>query len=183
MIDRTARNAASRVDFASVQSAMRAPSTPAVVFCAGGRRSRDRAFPKRRCQISGVLVPDIHEPPLRIHPDIRRLTEFGAVRFALRLDGIERDAFAVRFRGRVYAWVNSCRHQSLPLDFGDAHFFDERADALVCCHHGARYDPASGVCVDGPCEGARLTALAIEQRGNELWCLGRSEISGAASSD
>jgi nitrite reductase/ring-hydroxylating ferredoxin subunit len=123
------------------------------------------------------------DPPLRIHPDARRLSELGSVRFTLRLDGVERDAFAVRYHGRFHAWVNSCRHQSQPLDFGDGQFFDEAADALVCCHHGARYDPASGVCVDGPCEGARLTPLALEQRGHELWCLGRRDVSGAANSD
>ena len=50
------------------------------------------------------------------------------------------------------------------LDFGDAHFFDDAYDALVCCHHGARYRPETGECVDGPCEGGRLTALAMEER-------------------
>ena len=88
------------------------------------------------------------------------------------LDGIERDAFAVRYRGRVHAYLNSCRHQALHLDFGDAHFFDEAYDALVCCHHGARYDPASGRCLDGPCAGGALTMLLIEERAGDLWCLG-----------
>jgi nitrite reductase/ring-hydroxylating ferredoxin subunit len=131
----------------------------------------------------GDITPLSSDPPLRIHPDARRLNELASVRFTLRLDGVERDAFAVRFRGRFHAWVNSCRHQSLPLDFGDGHFFDEAADALVCCHHGARYDPASGVCMAGPCEGARLTALELEQRGHELWCVGRRGVSGAENSD
>ena len=88
------------------------------------------------------------------------------------LEGIERDAFAVRFRGRVHAYLNSCRHQALQLDFGDAHFFDEAYDALVCCHHGARYDPASGRCLDGPCAGGALTMLLIEEREGGVWCLG-----------
>ena len=105
-------------------------------------------------------------------PVAARLSEVEGVRFTLRLDGLPRDAFAVRWRGRPYAYLNTCRHQGLNLDFGDAHFFDEARDALVCCHHGARYDPASGACAGGPCAGGALTALILEERGGALWCVG-----------
>lgn len=110
--------------------------------------------------------------PVRILGDARRLREGEGCRFTVTLDGVARDAFAVRYRGRVHAYVNSCRHQSLPLDFGDARFFDEAYDALVCCHHGARYRPDTGECVGGPCHGGRLTALAVEVREGALWCVG-----------
>jgi len=110
--------------------------------------------------------------PVRILPDARRLREGDGARFTVTLDGVARDAFVVRYRGRAHAYVNSCRHQSLPLDFGDAHFFDEAYDALVCCHHGARYRPETGECVAGPCQGGRLTALAVEERDGALWCVG-----------
>ena len=101
--------------------------------------------------------------------DARSLREMGGVRFTVTLDGVSREAFAVRWRGQVYAYVNSCRHQALPLDFGDAHFFDEQADALVCCHHGARYRPDTGECIEGPCVGGRLTRVEVTLRGDELW--------------
>lgn len=107
---------------------------------------------------------------IRVIADARQLREMGGARFTVTLDGVERDAFAVRWRGTVHAYVNSCRHQSLPLDFGDAHFFDESADALVCCHHGARYRPDTGECFEGPCEGARLTRLVVAERDGALWC-------------
>jgi nitrite reductase/ring-hydroxylating ferredoxin subunit len=110
--------------------------------------------------------------PVRILADARRLREGDGARFELRVDGVARDAFVVRFRGRAYAYVNSCRHQSLPLDFGDARFFDDDYDALVCCHHGARYRPETGECVAGPCAGGRLTPLRVEQRDGALWCVG-----------
>ncbi len=79
-------------------------------------------------------------------------------------------------QGAVHAFVNSCRHQSLPLDFGDGHFFDDAFDAIVCCHHGARFAPESGECIEGPCRGAYLTALALEERDGALWCTGRRAI-------
>jgi len=113
--------------------------------------------------------------PQRVAEDVRRLSEMSGVRFTIHLDGVEWPAFVIRRRGRFHGYLNVCRHEARELDFGDAHFFDEAADALVCCHHGARYDPETGVCVAGPCAGARLTALALEQRGHELWCVGRSE--------
>lgn len=102
------------------------------------------------------------------------LRDGDGVRFRLTLDGLATEAFAVRWNGRVYAYTNACRHQSLPLDFGDAHFFDEAFDALVCCHHGARFAPDTGRCVAGPCVGASLTALAVEERDGQLWCTGRA---------
>jgi nitrite reductase/ring-hydroxylating ferredoxin subunit len=112
--------------------------------------------------------------PLRILPDARRLGECQGVRFHLVLEGVDREALAVRWRGRVYGYVNTCRHQSLPLDFGDGHFFDEVCDALVCCHHGARYRPDTGECFEGPCLGSRLTRLMVEERDGGLWCAGQA---------
>lgn len=108
--------------------------------------------------------------PVRIAT--RPPAEGEAVKFVVRLHGLAREAFAVRWKGAVHAYLNTCRHQSLPLDFGDAHFFDDAYDALVCVQHGARYAPDSGACVDGPCEGGRLTRLRLEERADGLWCVG-----------
>jgi len=105
-------------------------------------------------------------------PEARRLGEGQGVRFTVVLGGVRRDAFAVRYRGQVHAYLNTCRHQSLQLDFGDAHFFDDAYDALVCCHHGARYRPGTGECLEGPCAGGVLAALATEERDGALWCVG-----------
>ena len=118
-----------------------------------------------------MLEPDSFAP-VRVIPEPHRVGEGSAIRFRVSLYGIERDAFAVRYRGRLYAYVNSCGHQHQPLDFGDAHFFDDDYDALVCCHHGARYDPETGACRSGPCDGGALTALALEERDGALWCVG-----------
>jgi nitrite reductase/ring-hydroxylating ferredoxin subunit len=112
-------------------------------------------------------------PPVLVMRDARRLREGDGVRFRILDHGLERDAFAVRYHGAVAAYLNTCRHQSLMLDFGDARFFDDAYDALVCCHHGARYEPGTGVCVAGPCVGSRLTRLGIEERDGGLWCTGR----------
>jgi len=118
-------------------------------------------------------VNDALPRPVLVLREARRLREGEGVRFRILDHGFECEAFAVRFRGSVLAYLNVCRHEGLTLDFGDAHFFDEAFDALVCCQHGARYEPESGVCVAGPCVGARLTRLGIEERDGALWCTGR----------
>lgn len=102
-----------------------------------------------------------------------RLAEGASVRFRITLDGVQRDAFAIRWRGGLYAYVDSCRHQARSLSHGDGHVLDAAEGLLVCRHHGARYAPASGLCTEGPCRGARLTALSLEERGGALWCSGR----------
>ena len=118
-----------------------------------------------------MSAPDFEA--VRVLDDHRRLAEGAGVRFTVMLDGLVTDAFAVRFHSQFYAYVNICRHEGLPLDFADAHFFDDDYDALVCCHHGARYQPETGACRGGPCAGGALTPLVLEQRGPELWCTGR----------
>ena len=108
----------------------------------------------------------------KILEDASRLREGGAVKFDVTRDGIRREAFVVRYRGKLYGYVNTCRHQSLPLDFGDAHFFDDEYDAILCCQHGARYRPETGESFEGACVGGRLTPVAIEEREGAIWTSG-----------
>lgn len=108
--------------------------------------------------------------------DPLRLVEGSSVRFRVTLDGVLRDAFAVRWCGGVYAYVDTCRHLARSLSYGDGQVLDAAEGMLICRHHGARYVPRSGVCVEGPCLGAKLTALAIEERDGALWCTGRLSV-------
>lgn len=83
------------------------------------------------------------------------------VRFEIDEYGDPAAAFAVRYRGRVYAYLNRCTHVGLELDFMPGHFFDSSGELLICATHGAVYDPASGRCAGGPCNGASLEPLPI----------------------
>jgi nitrite reductase/ring-hydroxylating ferredoxin subunit len=131
--------------------------------------ARQRQPPTAR----GDAVSDA-SPDVRVTPDHARHAEGAGLRFEIVLDGVREPAFAVRWKGAWHAYLNRCRHESRLLDFGDAHFFDDAFDALVCCHHGARYRPDTGACLEGPCAGGGLTRLALELRGRELWCTGRA---------
>ncbi len=72
--------------------------------------------------------------------------------------------FAVRFGGVVRAYVNRCPHLGVELDWEPGEFFEESGLYLVCSTHGAIFEPSTGQCVAGPCRGARLEAIAVEER-------------------
>lgn len=73
-------------------------------------------------------------------------------------------AFAIRYRGKVYAYLNRCAHVPIELDWMPGRFFDHSGLYLICATHGALYEPESGYCVAGPCRGARLQAIAVVER-------------------
>lgn len=80
-------------------------------------------------------------------------------------------AFAVRYGGQVYAYLNRCAHVPVELDWMEGKFFDLSATMLICAVHGAHYDPRTGRCLMGPCKGARLRALAIEEVDGQVYLL------------
>jgi nitrite reductase/ring-hydroxylating ferredoxin subunit len=86
------------------------------------------------------------------------------LRFTVASGAAAVPAFAVRFRGRIHAYVNLCAHRELELDWPPGEFFDASGTLLVCSVHGAMYDPESGRCVAGPCAGATLAKLQVIER-------------------
>ena len=98
------------------------------------------------------------------------LAEGGkGVRFKLRRFGIEASAFAVRYEGKVFAYLNSCAHIPVELDWLEGEFFDKSGLYLICATHGATFEPDSGRCVMGPCRGQHLVALPVEERGGNVY--------------
>ncbi|MBI2317242.1 MAG: Rieske 2Fe-2S domain-containing protein [Betaproteobacteria bacterium] len=85
------------------------------------------------------------------------------VRFEVRWQGQAAQAFAVRFRGAVRAYLNRCGHLPMELDWIPGKFFDGEGALLICSTHGALYEPGSGRCAGGPCADG-LVPLAVEER-------------------
>jgi len=108
----------------------------------------------------------------RVICDSRALEEGGTgVRFSVQTTDGEQPAFAVRYCGKVYAYVNRCAHVPVELDWMDGAFFDYSKLYLICATHGAMYLPNTGVCVQGPCPGKRLKPVAVEERGGQILLL------------
>ena len=89
-------------------------------------------------------------------------------RFAIAPGGEAQDAFAVRWCGTARAYVNRCPHMGTELDWQPGEFFEESGLYLVCATHGALFDPATGLCVAGPCRGASLERVSIREEGGEV---------------
>ena len=85
------------------------------------------------------------------------------VRFTVDRHGVSEPAFAVRFQGRVQAYLNRCGHVPVELDWQPGEFFDHSGLYLICATHGALYAPESGRCLGGRCNGKGLVAVAVTE--------------------
>jgi len=90
------------------------------------------------------------------------------VRFEVRRGDGPHTAFAIRYEGRVHAYLNRCAHVGVELDWQLGRFFDADGMVLICSTHGALYDPATGACRGGPCRGAGLVGVAVDEVDGEV---------------
>ena len=65
----------------------------------------------------------------------------------------------LRWGRNVRAYENRCPHKGTNLDWEQGEFLDGDGTRIQCGKHGALFDLGSGECVEGPCLGARLTAI------------------------
>jgi nitrite reductase/ring-hydroxylating ferredoxin subunit len=94
------------------------------------------------------------------------------VRFEVEYFGASTPAFVVRYAGAVHAYLNRCAHVAMELDWQEGVFFDLAGRDLLCSTHGATYDTRSGRCVGGPCNGASLVKLRVEERDGMVYFMG-----------
>ncbi len=98
--------------------------------------------------------------------ELKALPAGGSLRFPL--DPL-REGFAVRAPdGSVHAYVNICPHRLQPVDVGDGRLWTS-VGQIECQAHGARFDPATGACTGGPCDGSPLTPVQFEERDGAAW--------------
>lgn len=77
-------------------------------------------------------------------------------------DGDVDEALLTRLDDGVVAYLNRCMHfRHIRIDKGDG--APMRDGELVCQNHAAMFEADSGVCTYGPCEGAVLDEVAIDE--------------------
>lgn len=109
------------------------------------------------------VLPNGHDP-LHALCSSRDLINGGqAVPFDVVYAGQTCRAFAVRFEGRVHAYLNRCTHVAMEMDWQPNRFFDDTGRWLLCSTHGAVYQPDTGACAGGPCRGG-LIKIPLEER-------------------
>jgi nitrite reductase/ring-hydroxylating ferredoxin subunit len=106
------------------------------------------------------------------------LVERGpAIRFELESGAGKTPAFVVAFGNAVHAYENRCPHRGTELDWQPGQVFDESGLYLVCATHGALFEAASGLCIDGPCHGTSLTKVPIIEADGAVWCVAAQQRS------
>lgn len=121
------------------------------------------------------LIPPVADanPPTQTPLCASNQVEEGGTGFRFELDwhGAPAAAFVIRHRGRVHAYLNRCGHVPVELDWQPGEFFDTSRLYLLCATHGALYDPATGACLGGRCNGRGLVVLPIEERDGHLFLI------------
>jgi nitrite reductase/ring-hydroxylating ferredoxin subunit len=79
--------------------------------------------------------------------------------------------FVVRTDQGIRAYVNQCPHTGAPLNWQPDQFFDLDNQHIQCALHMALFEPLSGKCVWGPCQGDALTEIAISVVDETLFAL------------
>ena len=67
----------------------------------------------------------------------------------------------VRRGYRLWAYVNNCPHNHIPLDALHPRFVTHDGEWIVCSTHEAVFRFEDGYCEDGPCRGRSLEAVAV----------------------
>lgn len=65
-------------------------------------------------------------------------------------DGEEVEIFVVRKEGEIFAYINECPHQLLPLNWKDDVFLTLDKSRILCVMHGATFRIETGEVLSGP---------------------------------
>ncbi|MEZ0243090.1 MAG: Rieske (2Fe-2S) protein [Sphingomonas sp.] len=102
--------------------------------------------------------PNVTLGPLEIIPDGK------ARNFVLEMRAGRFHGFVVRKGEAVHGYVDRCAHMALPLTQTLDDYLTPDGSLIQCSWHGARYGIEDGVCVGGPCSGAKLICWPVTVR-------------------
>lgn len=78
------------------------------------------------------------------------------------------DIFIQRRGGEIFGYVNICPHVGTPLNMDEGQFMEKSGRYLMCHTHGALFQLDDGLCVAGPCNGARLQSVLLKIEGKRI---------------
>jgi nitrite reductase/ring-hydroxylating ferredoxin subunit len=94
--------------------------------------------------------PGVALGPLALIPDGK------ARNFVLQMKAGRFHGFVVRRGDTVHGYVDRCAHMAVPLAQNLDDYLTPDGSLIQCSWHGALYRIDDGLCVGGPCTGARL---------------------------
>jgi nitrite reductase/ring-hydroxylating ferredoxin subunit len=86
----------------------------------------------------------------------------GSKAFQLEHNNEALDIFVVHKDGEFHAFINSCPHTGVNLEWQEDRFLDAEQSFIQCASHGALFEIATGHCIHGPCAGDQLKPINIE---------------------
>lgn len=110
---------------------------------------------RRKMSISLCNIADIQDP--------------GSKAFKVSSNGQTRDIFIVHKDGQFHAYINSCPHTGVNLEWQEDQFLDIENNFIQCSTHDALFEIDSGNCVAGPCAGDHLTAVELDIMDDTLY--------------
>lgn len=90
------------------------------------------------------------------------IADGGARNFVLQIGSQYFHGFVVRRGSDVRGYVDLCPHQGLPLAQKLDDYLTPDGSLIACSWHSALFRIEDGVCVGGPCGGARLTPWPVQ---------------------
>ena len=96
------------------------------------------------------------------------LADPGARGFVLQIGEAYFHGFVVRKAGGVHGYLDRCPHAGLPLPQRLDAYLTGDAALIQCSWHGALFRIEDGLCVGGPCGGARLTPWPVRVQGERV---------------
>lgn len=89
----------------------------------------------------------------------------GARNFVLQIGEAFFHGFVVHKAGEVRGYVDRCPHMGVPLAQALDRYLTSDGELIMCGWHGALFRIEDGLCVSGPCGGARLREWPVAVRG------------------
>jgi nitrite reductase/ring-hydroxylating ferredoxin subunit len=102
--------------------------------------------------------------PLDVERVICRLSDIsdpGSRGFTIGTGDWPLRGFVIRTGEQVWGYVNRCPHAGHPLNLAPHKFLTPGRELILCSSHGALFEPEQGLCIAGPCRGARLRQLPL----------------------
>jgi nitrite reductase/ring-hydroxylating ferredoxin subunit len=99
---------------------------------------------------------------------LAEIADPGAKGFLFRQDNKLFLGFVVRKDGEVFGYLDRCPHNGFPLAPVTDQYLTRESDLILCGAHGALFRIGDGLCVGGPCSGAKLWSWPVRIDGEAV---------------
>ena len=82
--------------------------------------------------------------------------------FSLHTNELMISIMLIKHDESYIAYENLCPHQNRRMDYSAGKFLISKLGNIICPAHGAEFNFANGLCINGPCLGQSLKPIHIQ---------------------